>query len=32
MEVLETIVIHSTEVEGKETVVCSVDIDKAKAG
>ncbi|KAK5884747.1 hypothetical protein CesoFtcFv8_018538 [Champsocephalus esox] len=31
MEVLETIVIHSTEVEGKETVVCSVDIDKAKA-
>lgn len=32
MEVIETIVIQSTEVEGKETVVSSVDVDKTKAG
>ncbi|KAK2833069.1 hypothetical protein Q5P01_016958 [Channa striata] len=31
MEVIETIVIQSTEVEGKETVVPSVDVDKSKA-
>ncbi|XP_031174706.1 uncharacterized protein si:dkey-66i24.7 [Sander lucioperca] len=31
MEVIETIVIQSTEVEGKETVVSSVDTDKTKA-
>lgn len=32
MEVIETIVIQSTEVEGKETVLSSVDSDKTKAG
>lgn len=32
MEVIETIVIQSTEVEGKETVVSSVDADKSKTG
>nr|XP_020461060.1 uncharacterized protein LOC109963116 [Monopterus albus] len=31
MEVIETIVIQSAEVEGKEAVVTSVDADKAKA-
>ena len=32
MEVIETIVIQSTEVEGKETVVSNVDADKSRAG
>ena len=32
MEVIETIVIQSAEVEAKETVMSSVDTDKAKAG
>lgn len=32
MEVIETIVIQSAEVEGKETVVSTVDTDKTKAG
>lgn len=32
MEVIETIVIQNSEVEGKETVVSSVDTDKTKAG
>lgn len=32
MEVIETIVIQSTEVEGNETVVSNVDADKTKAG
>jgi len=32
MEVIETIVIQSTEVAEKETVVSSVDSDKTKAG
>lgn len=32
MEVIETIVIQSAEVEAKETVVSSVDTDKTKAG
>lgn len=32
MEVIETIVIQSAEVEGKETVVTSVDADKSRAG
>lgn len=32
MEVMETIVIQSTEVEEKETVVSSADTDKTKAG
>lgn len=32
MEVIETIVIQSAEVEGKETVVSSVEADKNKAG
>lgn len=32
MEVIETIVIQSTEVEAKETVVSSLDTDKSKAG
>lgn len=32
MEVIETIVIQTTDVEGKETVVSSVDGDKNKAG
>ncbi|KAK9534796.1 hypothetical protein VZT92_007218 [Zoarces viviparus] len=31
MEVIETIVIQSTEVEERETVVCSVDTDRSKA-
>lgn len=32
MEVIETIVIQNAEVEGKETVVCSVEADKSKTG
>lgn len=32
MEVIETIVIQNAEVEGKETVVSTVDTDKSKAG
>lgn len=32
MGVIETIVIQNSEVEGKETVVSSVDTDKTKAG
>lgn len=32
MEVIETIVIQSAEVEGKETVVSTADTDKTKAG
>lgn len=32
MEVIETIVIQSAEVEGKETVVCAADAEKTKAG
>lgn len=32
MEVIETIVIQSAEVEGKETVVSTADPDKTKAG
>lgn len=31
MEVIETIVIQSTDVEGKETIEASVDVDKSKA-
>lgn len=32
MEVIETIVIQSSEVDGKETVVSSVEADKTKTG
>lgn len=32
MEVIETIVIQSADVDGKETVVSGVDADKSKAG
>lgn len=32
MEVIETIVIQNAEVEGKETIVSTVDTDKPKAG
>lgn len=32
MEVIETIVIHSTDVEERETVVSRADTDKTKAG